>query len=197
MLLDLTLSHPNHWLGPWAGKDSSADESGEDGCEIEATIEAILGVMLPVISWPMGYIIIAKGNRRLIILSEAAWTVVHLGLAWTCVRAFGLDGAGMAFFGSYVFHCFLIFAICSSAQRLSVGQGKQKDWTHFYLRGRRGVQRLLRVSTLDRDGLGTVAVVASSIYSLRVLLSLGSLDRIPAPILKLLMWCRLAASNFK
>ena len=156
-----------------------------------------LGVMLRVISWPMGYIIIAKGNQRLFFLSEVAWTVVHVGLAWTCVRAFGLNGAGIAFFGSYVFHCFLNYAI---VRRLS-GFRWSKENTQT------GLLSILMVGVvfsgfyafapLIAMGLGTVAVVASSFYSLRVLLSLSSLDRIPRPIVKLLVWCRLANSSPK
>lgn len=63
-----------------------------------------LGVAMRVISWPMGYIIMAKARQNIIILCEMCWTVVHLGLAWIFVGKFGADGAGMAFFGSYVFH---------------------------------------------------------------------------------------------
>jgi len=70
-----------------------------------------LGVALRVISWPMGYIIVAKGRPVLFFAVELAWTLVNIGLAWICVKSFGLAGAGMAFFGSYVFHAVLIYPI--------------------------------------------------------------------------------------
>ena len=38
---------------------------------------------------------------------------VYLGLAWFCISALGAEGAGIAFFGSYVFHCFLIYFLVS------------------------------------------------------------------------------------
>lgn len=66
---------------------------------------------LRIISWPMGFIILAKGAQNFVFWSGLAWTVVYLGLAWVCVNAFGLNGTGIAFFLSYVFHCFLIYAI--------------------------------------------------------------------------------------
>ena len=75
-----------------------------------------LGMALRVISWPMGYIIIAKGARNLFFWSELAWTVVYVALAWGCVNAFGLNGAGIAFFGSYVFHVLMTYLF---ARRLS------------------------------------------------------------------------------
>jgi PST family polysaccharide transporter len=49
-----------------------------------------LGMALRVISWPMGYIIIAKGARNLFFWSELAWTVVYVALAWVRVTAFAL-----------------------------------------------------------------------------------------------------------
>ncbi len=156
-----------------------------------------LGVALRVISWPMGYIIIAKGNQRLFFLSEAAWTVVHVGLAWICVRSFGLNGAGIAFFGSYVFHVFMIYAI---VRRLSGFRWSAEN-------AKAGFLSLLVVGVvfwgfsaippLFATGLGVVAVAASSIYSLRVLLTLGSVDRIPRPLFKLLVCCRLATPSAK
>ncbi len=45
-----------------------------------------LGMTLRVISWPMGFIIVAKGVQNLLIFSELSWTVVYLGLAWVCDR---------------------------------------------------------------------------------------------------------------
>ena len=70
-----------------------------------------LGVALQVVTWPMGFIAVAKGKQALFFLSELAYSVVALGLAWACVHAFGLTGAGIAFFGSYIFHTVLTYPI--------------------------------------------------------------------------------------
>ena len=63
-----------------------------------------LGIALRVITWPMGFIIVAKNKQNLFFGAELAWTVVNVGLTWLCLRWWGLNGAGIAFFGSYVFH---------------------------------------------------------------------------------------------
>lgn len=73
-----------------------------------------LGVALRVITWPIGFIIVAKNNRLVFVAAELAWTVVNVGLTWICVRRFGLEGAGIAFFGSYVFHGLMIYTIVRS-----------------------------------------------------------------------------------
>ena len=70
-----------------------------------------LGIALRVITWPMGFIIVAKNSQAIFFGTELAWTVVNVGLTWIGVSFFGLNGAGMAFFGSYVFHGFMIYPI--------------------------------------------------------------------------------------
>lgn len=70
-----------------------------------------LGMALRVVSWPMGFVILAKNAQRFFLASEIAWTAVHLSLAWFCVDKFGAAGAGMAFFGSYVFHSLMTYVL--------------------------------------------------------------------------------------
>src|SRR5205085_4933905 len=60
------------------------------------------------------FIIVAKGAQTIFLATEIAWTVVSVGLAWLLVGRFGLIGAGMAFFGSYVFHGAMIYPIVRS-----------------------------------------------------------------------------------
>jgi enterobacterial common antigen flippase len=75
-----------------------------------------LGMALRVITWPAGYIIVARNQRLVFFGAELAWAVVNVGLSWACVRAFGLAGAGIAFFGSYVFHAVLVFWVARRIQ---------------------------------------------------------------------------------
>jgi PST family polysaccharide transporter len=70
-----------------------------------------MGATLKVITWPMGFIIVAAGRQGIFFWTEVAYTVVYLGMSWVLVGWVGVDGAGIAFFGSYVFHAFLIYPI--------------------------------------------------------------------------------------
>jgi enterobacterial common antigen flippase len=49
------------------------------------------------------------------VTADLLWTVVNVGLTWLCVRWFGLVGAGIAFFGSYLFHFCVVYPMCRSA----------------------------------------------------------------------------------
>jgi PST family polysaccharide transporter len=70
-----------------------------------------LGMALRIISWPMGYIIVAKAERVLLVVTEVAAALVHLGLAFALIRYFGLSGATMGFFGLYVWHGVFVYVV--------------------------------------------------------------------------------------
>ncbi|HEY8037320.1 MAG TPA: oligosaccharide flippase family protein [Methylobacter sp.] len=155
-----------------------------------------LGMTLRVISWPMGFIIVAKNVQNLLIFSELAWTVVYLGLAWACVDFFGLKGAGIAFFGSYVFHVLIVYVF---TRRLSGFLWSSANLqTSFLYLALIGVVfcSYYALPPLLAMGIGTLAVLLSSVYSIQVFLNLMSLDRIPRPILKSLQWLRLTPSGY-
>lgn len=83
-----------------------------------ATILAwqLAGMLLRVVSWPMGFIMLAKGRGALLVATDLAAYSTYIGLAWVGLWLFGLPGAGMAFLGLYLFHSVLTFAV---ARRLS------------------------------------------------------------------------------
>jgi PST family polysaccharide transporter len=145
-----------------------------------------LGATLQVITWPMGFIIVAKRRQNLFLLSDAAWTVMYILLAWIGVRLFGVKGAGIAFFGSYVFHWLVTYPI---VQWLS--------GFHWHLENRRLGMRFLVLIGLVFCGfyllplvwavcVGVVGLFASTFYSMRSLAGLASSDRIPRSLQRLL-----------
>jgi antigen flippase len=76
----------------------------------------VLGVFLRVASWPMGYLLIAKGKAQLYFWTELSYNLLYAGLIWICVRLWALPGAGIAFFGLYVYYGLLM---CVVTRRLS------------------------------------------------------------------------------
>ena len=141
-----------------------------------------LGMTLRIISWPLGFILLAKGAQTVFFWSELAWTAVYLGLSSVCITFFGLVGAGIAFFGSYVFHTLVNYLI---VRRLS-------DF-HWSMANKR--IGLLLVSLIGAvfggfyvlpsylaTVLGTLAVIFTSIYSIRALSNLAGRDWLPRPL---------------
>ncbi len=151
-----------------------------------------LGATLQVISWPMGFVIVAKGRQNLFFVSELAWTIVAISLAWFCVTVYRLNGAGIAFFGSYVFHIFLIYPMVRrlsgfrwSAENRRIGLFFLSliciTFCAFYV-----------LPGLAATCVAAIALVISAAYSIRVLVKLVPLDRTPLPVHRLLVWSRLA-----
>jgi len=72
----------------------------------------ILGVLLQVAAWPMGYILPAQGRTQLFFWTELMAHGLHLFLIVVCVTVWSLPGTGIAFLGMYVFYwCFMLFLI--------------------------------------------------------------------------------------
>ncbi len=131
-----------------------------------------LGMMLRIIAWPMGFIVLARGAQKIFFWTEVAATTVNVGLAYILVRTVGLDGAGMAFFGLYVWHSVLIYVI---VRRIAGFRWSRENV-------RLGVSTLAvtaivfaateMLPTVPAMAVGTVATVACGFYCLRSLLAI-------------------------
>ena len=146
-----------------------------------------LGTTLQVITWPMGFIIVAKGKQGLFLLSELAWAIVAATLAWICVKSYGVNGAGIAFFASYVFHGILTYPIVRQLSGFRWSEENKRSgllllsliavvFCGFYL-----LPLLLAAS------IGALAVILSGAYSIRVLLNLVSWEQLPRPLQRLIV----------
>jgi PST family polysaccharide transporter len=70
--------------------------SGRFGPAVEILRWISLGMLLRVIGWPMGFIVIAKGAKKLFLTSELTMGVVQIAFVWIGLSIFGLNGAGIA-----------------------------------------------------------------------------------------------------
>jgi PST family polysaccharide transporter len=130
----------------------------------------------------MGFIIVAKGKQKLFFWSEVAWTVVNVGLSWICISVFGLKGAGIAFFASYVFHWLLVYPI---VRRLSGFRWSSSNSQTVLLIG-----LLITIVFCGfyltpfwlATTIGTLALLLNAAYSVRTLITLMSLDQAPWPL---------------
>lgn len=167
--------------------------------QFEAAVEVLrwicIGVALRVITWPMGYIIVAKGEQTIFFVAELAWTVVNVGLSWVCINFFGLTGAGIAFFGSYVFHWVLINSIVRQISGFRWAVTNRKTRLLFLAMVTVVFFGLHLLPPLLATGIGALAVILSGVYSIRVLLNLISVDQIPHPIKQLLIRFRIGHAS--
>ena len=138
-----------------------------------------LGMALRVITWPMGFIVVAQGRQFTFFATELAWTIVSVGSAWYLVKPLGLIGAGISFFISYVFHGLMLYPIV----RLQAGF----RWTSTNLYTGIGFLAILAIMFLLPyvlpalwSGLaGAMAVIVVTLYSVRTLAALLPPGRVP------------------
>lgn len=70
----------------------------------------ILGILGRVFSWPLGFVILAKGAGKFFFITEAFACALHLAGVFLFTQIWGLVGAGIAFMLLYVFHtCLMLY----------------------------------------------------------------------------------------
>jgi PST family polysaccharide transporter len=153
------------------------------------------GTALQVIAWPMGFIVLAKGARRIFFWTEVICAFVQVGLAWILIRTFGLSGAGAAFFGLYVWHSIFIYFIVRRMTdfRWSTANKQMGLWMLCLIGATFGGFYLLPFWVAT--GLGIMATIFTTVYSFRTLLHLVPLDRLPRPVRSLLVRFKLAPAQ--
>lgn len=62
----------------------------------------ILGDVLKVASWPLGFILLASGDGRTFMLTQSAAIAVFVGVTWTILPMMGVEATGVAFLAMYV-----------------------------------------------------------------------------------------------
>jgi enterobacterial common antigen flippase len=154
-----------------------------------------LGVALRVVNWPSGYVLVAVDHRPLLISVELIWAASLLGLSWWLIGIFGVVGAGIAFFLSYLIHGILV---CAVARRLT-----GLKWSRANLIC--GVVYALAIGAAflaqylptgaARLTLGLAALVAVSGFSLKQLLKVTNTPAMPARLRRVLARFGMAAKS--
>ena len=166
--------------------------SAKFGPAVEILRWICLGMVLRVASWPMGFIPVAKGARQTFFWTELAANAIQVGLVWVCVLRFGLNGTGIAFFGSYVLFWLMIYAVVRSMSGFRWSAANKEVGLLYGLLitlvfvGWYFVPRPLMVA----GGAGITFL--AGIYSLKRLCSLVPLERLPRLVQRCLVLLRLA-----
>jgi len=154
-----------------------------------------LGMMLRVVTWPMGFIQLAKGKRNLFLGLQLVASVLNVGLVWLGLKLFGLIGTGVAFFALFLIHLNIVRWV---ARGLS---GFRWSCTNR----RRGVLFTLLSAVVFGSWyvlpralsfvLGAAITLVAGIYSLRILCSFVPMQRFPPAMQKLARILHLAPAE--
>lgn len=165
--------------------------------EFEPAIEVlqlqVLGDVLKVAAWPMGFILLARSANRAFFLTELLWNAVYVGSVALLLPAIGLAATGAAFIIGYVFYTAMIYFVVARLQ----GFRPTRRVVLLLLVTLMTAVAVFVVSRLEPSwGLvvGAVATIVTGIHSLRALLAMlaleGRLGRMVARLARLLRWPR-------
>ena len=130
----------------------------------------------------MGFIVLAKNAQWTFVWTEVAATLVHVGLAYLLVEIFGVDGAGAAFFGLYVWHTVLIYLIVRRLSGFRWSAANIKLGILFLTATAIVFCGLHFLPALPGSIVGAGAVVISGVCSIWALLRLVPAESLPRPL---------------
>ena len=150
-----------------------------------------LGTALQVISWPLGFVLIAKGKKGGVLFAEISWTLMHILLAWTGLKYFGVIGAGVAFFGSYIFHSMVVYAMAHRLTGFTYSIDNKKGILIYLLLVGVVHCALYILPAVSGIVFGAVAMLGYGYYSISRILALVPMRQMPTMVTKMLaLWPR-------
>lgn len=73
----------------------------------------VMGDLLKVFSWPIGFIMLAHGAGQAFFWTEAFWNLIFLGLVWVGLPGFALEATGIAFLCAYTMYLVLVYSVAN------------------------------------------------------------------------------------
>ncbi|MCZ8131117.1 MAG: O-antigen translocase [Steroidobacteraceae bacterium] len=70
-----------------------------------------LGMAVRIVTWPVGFVVVAKSRPGAFVAIELAWATINVALSWLLVQRHGPVGAAIALFGSYLVHAAVLYPV--------------------------------------------------------------------------------------
>ena len=150
--------------------------SSEFTDSIEILRWQVFGDVLKVISWPLGFIILAKGHSKLFFCTELLWNASYIFFVYVGINFFGIKVTGYGFACSYLIYLFVIYFV---ARNVNDFQWSRKNVRLLLL------LKLVSISLLTLSYFsplatmiaGFILVICSSIYAIKTIAELGLQNR--------------------
>lgn len=139
-----------------------------------------LGMAMRIITWPIGYIVVAKNRPALFAAVEAIWTVACVALTWLCLRWRGLDGAGIAYLGAYLLHALVLWPIVRRLTGFRWSAQNRRAVAGFLLLVGAVFAVQQTLAPLPAALIGVAVLTGSTIFSARQILQLLPPHQLPA-----------------
>ena len=91
--------------------------SGKFDAAVDILRWSVYGIFGQVVSWPLGFVILAKGMGKTFFCTEAFSNALYVFSVWFCTRIWGLPGAGIAFLLLYIVYTPLVYTVAYAISR--------------------------------------------------------------------------------
>ncbi len=166
--------------------------SSKFGSAVEILRWLCLGMVLRVVSWPFGFILMAKGKGTTFILTELmSWTLLVV-LVWGSVAYWGLKGTGIGFFGMYVLYTLGIYAVVRRMSGFRWSAANRRLGLTFAPLIAAVFVSWYALPPFTALIVGVLITACSGVYSLKTLCTLVPFERFPFAAQRVLRVFRLA-----
>lgn len=84
---------------------------------------AVVGTVFRAVSWCMSFVILARGDGKIFLLTESVSAVTSLTLNVAAYELWGFYGLGFAYLGWYFVYALVVWAVYRFRYRLTLGRG--------------------------------------------------------------------------
>ncbi len=85
--------------------------SGKFDAAVDILRWSVYGIFGRVISWPLGFVLLAKGMGKTFFCTETLSNLFYVFAIWFCTHLWGLPGTGIAFLLLYVIVTIMVYAV--------------------------------------------------------------------------------------
>jgi O-antigen/teichoic acid export membrane protein len=162
--------------------------SAKFGGAIEILRWFCLGMFLRVLTWPMGFIFLAKGEKKIFFWTEVLTNAGFVALVWTGIKMFGLAGTGLAFFVLQALHCIAVYLMVDRLTGFAWSAPNRKLGMVFLPLVSAVFASWYVISPFSAAILGTVLTVPAAYFSVKTLCTLIPTEQLPNTAKGLIGW---------
>ena len=87
---------------------------------------AVVGTIFRAISWCMSFVILARGDGKIFLITETTSAITYITLYIIAYNNWGLDGLGIAYMAWYIIYTIIIGIVYKYRYNLSIGKGLER-----------------------------------------------------------------------
>lgn len=175
-------------LGPWLLR---LLYSAEFAAAFDIFRWQALGAYLRLVSWPLGFLVMARARGGLYLLTELISNLVFLGAAWLGLKLWGVTGAGAAFFALYLFYTALMTFVGKRLSGFAWTPASLRLFAWTLAAAAAGFAVSFIESVPLAFGLGGGVTLVAGLFALRSLRTLMGVDVFNSYLQRLIPWSKM------